>query len=223
MTRRQRPSLPAVLGLGVLVTVSTAACAPAHSGAAAVVGDTRISTAEVQGSARAVIAEKAAASTDAAAGTASTGTRTDQDGVVQREQLRRKVLGVVAAEAAREKGVSVTPGDVDARIAAVVKAAGQQGLTEQMVQAEIAPKDLKAFVHDLVLEEKLAEALVPGAADDQAVRDKRSQALGAAFAQTARRLGVSVNPRFGSWDPTKVEIAAPGLLAGPQGDSSLRS
>lgn len=213
MIRRQRLPLAAVLGLGVLVSTG---CSPSHVGAAAVVGDTRITTASVQDSAEAVIKASGTAATT------STDPSTDTDGAIQREQLRRRVLGLVAAQAAREKGVTVTEGDVDARIGAVVKAAGQEGLAQQMVQAQIAPSDLRLFVHDLVLEEKLAEVLVPGSAEDQTVRDKRSLALGTVFAATSRTIGVSINPRFGAWDPSKVEIAMPRALAGPSGDSSLR-
>lgn len=68
----------------------------------------------------------------------------------------------------------------------------------------------------------LGRRTVPRAqADPQGEQQRVQQLLGRALSAEAARLGVRVNPRFGSWDPRQGSVAAPAeLLSTPAPDAA---
>jgi parvulin-like peptidyl-prolyl isomerase len=232
-----------------------------------------------------------------------------------RQQLSRLINAEVLAAAAREKGVSVAPGEVDARLGQLRgRFGGQRELEQQTARVGVGDGELREFVRGLVLADKLGETLLSAASVEQVraahilVRDKatadrlaaqvrqdparfaalarqfsgdagsknsggdlgyqtrgafvpafsdamfgarrgevvvvqtefgwhavrivdrrtvrpgqlpaaeaarvfeqeRDNRVAALLSATARRLGVTVNPRFGRWDARTVSVAAPG-------------
>lgn len=78
----------------------------------------------------------------------------------QRQVLNRMVRAELLEEAARENGVEVTAGDVDARLAEFAEQAGsREELDQQAAAAGIAPQDLERFVREVALEIALGDAL----------------------------------------------------------------
>jgi foldase protein PrsA len=120
---------------------------PVRSGAAATVGDTRISTDEL-------------------AGLISRGLKDPQaqqqlgadKAKYQRDTLARLIRHAVLVEAARQEKVTATPGAVDAKIADFEQqAGGSTQLLQQAAQGGIAAGDLRPFIADLVLTDAIGD------------------------------------------------------------------
>ena len=168
MTRSpRRLALVAAAGLAVL-TLSGCGDHPVRAGAAATVGDVRITTTALNGMVTRGLADPQAEQ-QLGADKAS----------FQRQTLSRLINHEVLAEAAKREGVTVTDGAIDARLADFERqAGGAQQLVQQAAQNGIAKQDLRQFVHDIVLNEALGDKLT---ADIQVPQAQ----LEAAFQQNA--------------------------------------
>ena len=78
----------------------------------------------------------------------------------QRLLLSRLINRVVLAEAAELEGVSVSAGQVAEQVASLVERAGDRAtLEQQAAQSGVAPQDLEPFVRDIVLDQALGDEL----------------------------------------------------------------
>ncbi len=141
--------LVAVSSLSVLL-LSACGDAPVRAGAAATVGDARITSTSLQRVVDRGLQDEQAAQqlgTDRAA--------------FQRQVLSRMITGRLLDTAADQRGVTVSEGEVDARVAQFAsQLGGQDQLEKQAAQSGIAAQDLRPFIHDLTLNDKLGDALV---------------------------------------------------------------
>lgn len=138
--------------VGVAVVAALTACGPVRSGAAAVVGDTRISTEQLAQFVETGLAQPAAAEQISANRPA-----------YQRDVLSRLIQGRVVQEAAQRRGVSVTEGDVEREYAAIRESLGG----EERLRAQAAAAGLTlGQVRDLARTRALSDAL-----GDQLTRD----------------------------------------------------
>ena len=136
-------------GLGVVLLSGCGSGSQVRAGAAALVGSERITSEALSQAVSRGLADPAAAEQVAA----------DRDGY-QRQVLSRLVNHDLLAVAARERGVSVTPGQVDSRLAGFqAQAGGAAQLEQQAAQGGIAVSDLRSVVSDVVLQENLGDAL----------------------------------------------------------------
>lgn len=118
-------------------------------GAAAVVGEERIETEELQ-----ALVDRGLADPQAAQQLGS-----DRAGF-QRLALSRLINREVLEAAAEAEGVSVTGGDVDEQIGRfAVQAGGRDALEQQAAQSGISPQDLQDFVRGIVLDQALGDEL----------------------------------------------------------------
>lgn len=198
MTRaaRRGPAVTsATLGLVALSTLVLTACTPAQAGAAAIVGQTRITENHVN--------QAAAEAEQAAATLPDTPENALNTSTFLRENTNRLINSVVLERTCAEEGIVVTQAEVDALL---LQAAGGQPpeILAATVAAQLAvpPTELNAFAKDFLLSQKLGQKLVPGT--DTAAQTAAARAR---VAQTAAQLGVTVNPRYGTWDPTQAAIA----------------
>jgi hypothetical protein len=102
-------------------------------------------------------------------------------------------------------GVTASQGEIDAAGQSLL----QGGATEKDVeasaaQAGIAPDEIESFLRANVLTPKIQEILAPGASAEEQQAIFRQ-----ALVTTANELGVTVNPRYGSWSPDSIQIGAP--------------
>jgi hypothetical protein len=102
-------------------------------------------------------------------------------------------------------GVTASQGEVDA----AAKSLLQAGATEEQIKASaaqsgIAPDAIPAFLRANVLTPKIQKVLSPNATTEEA-----QTIFQQALATTARVLGVTVNPRYGSWSPDTIKLGAP--------------
>lgn len=128
--------------LGVALT----ACAPAHPGAAATVGGDRITVAQLQALTNRTLADPGFASSD--------GSNT---AAVQRQELTNLITHRLLDVAARDKGVTVTEGEVGTTISDVLKQEGSQAALDKDAAAHgIAPADVHDYFYYATLQSKLA-------------------------------------------------------------------
>jgi foldase protein PrsA len=147
VTRTPR-RLALATGLAVLL-LSGCGEGELRPGAAAIVGEQRITTDELQ-----QVVDRGLSDPQAEE-------QLGQDlAAFQRQVLARLVNREVLEEAARREGVTVTEGEVDAQFQRFAEQAGsREALEAQAAQSGIAPEDLPRFLRDVVLDQKLGDAL----------------------------------------------------------------
>lgn len=154
--------LVAVPVLSVLL-LSACGADPVRSGAAATVGDERITASMLQSVVDRGLSDPQAQQQLGADRPA-----------FQRQVLSRMITGELLDVAAQERGITVTDGEVDARIGEfAAQLGGREQLETQAAQSGIAAPDLRPFIRDLTLNDKLADDLVKG----QQVTPAQLQAL----------------------------------------------
>ncbi|MBF9067790.1 SurA N-terminal domain-containing protein [Streptacidiphilus fuscans] len=179
----------------------------AHTGSAAVVGGTRISMATVQDQVNAFRAAAPAQGQPASAGQAQMFGQ-DSPGVPT-AVLQFLIQSEVVQSALDAKGLSVTATEVSA---AEAQNAASLGGAAQLTTAFVAgtglpPSDLDGYFRMRVGEEKLVAA----SGVTQATQQQFDADAAKLLAAQAEKIGIDVNPRYGSWD-----AASGGLVAAPQ-------
>ena len=195
---RRRVALAA--GLLAVVTLTGCGAGAIKAGSAATVGDDALSEGAVSDIADEVNAVVA-------------GTEGGQALPPDEVNLRIVALWVdmeITEALAAAEDVAVSDADVDAFLEQFDEAA----LAQIAAGSAIPASQLDRAARTVLLQQELALQLAPGARPE----DQR-QALSEAKAETAADLGVSVNPRFGSWDPTGEGDTGPGVK--PRADDRL--
>jgi hypothetical protein len=187
--------------LAVALPVLLGACQPGQAGAAAFVGTSRLGETVVQDSTKATLA---AMSPTAAANA--------QDGTIMDSTVQRWIRHELVSRAADAKGVSVSSGDVTALINQSLGTNGRAGLEQQAAeQANVPPDELEQYAHDVLLERKLAAALAP-----QGSAEQQQTALLAEYQRLVDSVGVTVSPRYGTFDVKTLQLVpAPNDLSVP--------
>lgn len=171
---------------GAVLVGGVAACSPVQMGAAAVVGDERISVASVDGPAREV--HRLAPVVE------------QQGGNVPAGIVLAKVVNVLVTRLAKEQGIGWTQGDIDGAIA---KATQGQGLQPNQVytvplfgnaRAQLPTDEAEAYGRALYLEGVLEQRL--GSPEE----------LARQLSDLARRIGVQINPRYGDFDYKTLDL-----------------
>lgn len=145
------PTLARAAAAGGLTALLLTGCGDSQvrTGAAAVVGDTKITTTALQEAVDRSLADPQAAQQLGA----------DRP-TFQRQTLNRLVRRQVLTAAADERGVQVDQGRVDARLDQFAQqAGGRVELEKQAAQNGIPAADLPTFIRDLVVEEELGDRL----------------------------------------------------------------
>ncbi|WP_189235590.1 SurA N-terminal domain-containing protein [Planomonospora parontospora] len=179
-----------VILAAVAVGATLTACSPAQVGAAAVVGDQRISSSELEADVKeyeaAVVASGLNKSQLQLRGSVPQAVLTNVIAIEQLDQLGAR------------KGVTVTEAEVDAFLNQI---ATQGGQTQRMPDEQIAvnvgvpPSKLRDLVRITLVERKLLAGL--GAGQDEASQKAASQKL----AQEAATIEVVRSPRYGVANP----------------------
>ena len=164
-------------------------------GAAATLGDTKITQATVQGSIDSILAERAKVDT--------TQMQLETGEVLNRSQLRFHLFSAILRAVGEELKLEVTKAEIDTRRASILEQiGGAEALPSALVNAGIAPEDLDKYIEALSFSDKISQTLAAsGVTEDQ---------LGAEIQKLvtakANELGVAVNPRYGKWDSAIADI-----------------
>ncbi len=175
----------------VAAVLLLAGCSLAQeAGAAVVVGDQRLSTAdlaaEYQGALDALPADSQGLGAPLS---------------VNRAIIQAYVYSVVVDAIAAEYNVVVTDAQVAAERSSLEKQYGKAALLEIAAQGAIAPQAIDRQLRTSVTYKAIANKLVPGGTVDE--QDKET---GPKLIEFAKKLGVKVAPRFGAWDPTTIAV-----------------
>jgi SurA N-terminal domain len=200
------------------VALAAAGCSSLHPGSAAVVGDMSVQASTVDDLTSAVCASNQARALHDPASGGKTSTR----------ELRRSILNIlvqadVVEQAAASLGVSVTPAAVD-------KLIGNTELVPAGVSSDVRAQLLDLF-HEIARVQLLTAAIgrqqlwvqttgpiKPHVSDQQA-----TQAGSKFLASYADKIGVDIDPRFGTYTPSGGIAVASGSLSVPVSLTALRA
>lgn len=210
---RRRTALALSAALLAAAPLLTACGGEAHPGAAAVVGGERIDVSSLQAEVRAA-RDAQSASPQAAQLIAATGD-------LGRQKLNGMIFDRVLDKVAADQGVTASRAELQrTREAFVRENGGQEGLEAVLLQQQgVAPGQVGDVVRRNVLMTKIIEKL--GITETP----EGQQKLQDLFATASKSLDIDVNPRYGAWDDTKVQLdtgadTAPWLVQVTQGQGA---
>ena len=169
----------------------------AQVGAAATIGDMKITQASVQSSIDSILGARVGVDTS------KMQLQTGEE--LNRGQLRFHLLTQLLRATASELKISVTKAEIDTRRQSIIEqVGGVELLSAALVGAGIARDDFDTYIEAITLSDKISQSLI---ASGVAQAD-----IGAAVQKLvvakAKELGVTVNPRYGAWDATIADIIA---------------
>jgi hypothetical protein len=166
-------------------------------GSAATLGSTKISQATVQGSIDAILSSREGVDTSQM--------QLETGEALNRGQLRFHLLTALLREVGKELKLSVSKAEIDTRRQSITdQVGGAESLPNALVGAGIAPKDFDQYIEAISLSDKISQALANAGVADA---DMGAQIQKLVVAK-AKELGVTVNPRYGKWDPTVADVVA---------------
>ena len=166
-------------------------------GAAATVGDTKITQAVVQGGIDSILAERG--KIDISQMELQTGAE------LNLSQLRFQVLTVLIREVGKDFKVAASKAEIDTRRAAIVEqVGGESGLPKALVGAGIAPQNLDLYLEAVIVSGKISDAILATGVTEDLLGGEITRIVAAKAAQ----LKVDVNPRYGKWDAVNADVVA---------------
>jgi len=176
----------------VVAAASLTACDTNEIGAAAVVGDDRITIGELQDRVRDFtdsIPDESAAGADPA--------------VLQQALLDRMIRHDLLEQLARDEGIEVSEADIDTFIDEQVEGPAPDGdITDLLAQSALTDNTLREAVRDVLIQQELVDEL----GDEEAYTE--------ALAEKSEEIGVKVSPRYGTWNDGSLE-ATSGSISEP--------
>jgi len=143
---RRTSRLAAAVGAATVTALGLSACAPVHAGAAATVGNDRITVGQLKALVQRTLADKTFAANQGSDVSA-----------VQRQELTSLVSHKLLSLAAVQERISVSEGEIGNELAAVEKQEGsKEKLETDAAQNGIAPTDIHDYLYYVLLEQKLA-------------------------------------------------------------------
>ena len=179
----------------VLATFLLAGCS--QIGAAATVGDTKITQALVQGSIDSILSERSKVDTSQM--------QLETGASLNLSQLRFHLLGTLLRELGQELEINVTKAEIDTRRASILEqVGGEAGLPNALVNAGIAPQDLDRYIQAIAYSDKISQKLVAAGVTE----DQLGLEIQKLIVAKSKEIGVTVNPRYGKWDSTTADVVA---------------
>ena len=166
-------------------------------GAAATIGSTKITQATVQTSIDTVMAERTGVDTS------QMQLETGED--LNRGQLRFHLFAGLLKAAATSKKVTVTKAEIDTRRQEIIEQiGGATNLPQALVGAGIASTDFDIYLEAVLNSEKIQKALIADGVPEAEIPTKMQELVVA----TGKSNKVTVNPRYGVWNPDTAEVTA---------------
>ena len=166
-------------------------------GSAATLGSTKISQATVQGSIDAILASRQGVDTSQM--------QLETGEVLNRGQLRFHLLTALLLEVGKEIKLSVSKAEIDARRQSIIdQVGGEEALPNALIGAGIAPKDFDQYIEAILISDKITQTLTAAGVTEADMGAQISKLVVA----KAKELGVTVNPRYGKWDPAIADVVA---------------
>jgi hypothetical protein len=185
-----RHRLAAIVGIGAIaLAIGLSGCSTPTAGAAAVVGDQRISESTLNAEVQATLALQGLPSTDSSNELISS-------------TLDQMITEILVNELASREKIEVTQGEIDnLRLQYITQAGGSQAFEDQIGQQGISLQDVDPIIRVNIQVSKLGDVLAPNAEPDA-----KSAAVFIAISELSSELGTEVSPRFGIWDPENLTV-----------------
>ncbi len=184
-----------LVSVAVVSTLFLSGCS--QVGAAASIGNTKITQATVQGSIDSILAERSKVDI--------TQMQVEIGEELNRSQMRFHLLSRLLLEVGKELKLSVTKAEIDTRRASILEqVGGAEELPKALVGAQISPLDLDAYLEAIILSGKISQTV---AASGVAEADVAGEIQRLIIAK-ATQLKVTVNPRYGKWDQATGNVVA---------------
>ena len=166
-------------------------------GAAATLGDVKITQATVQSSIDSIIAERAKVDTSQM--------QLETGEALNRGQVRFHLLSAILRAVGAELKIKVSKAEIDSRRASIITQVGSEdALPSALVNAGIAPGDLDTYIEAISYSDKIGQAIAAsGVPQDQVGMEIQKLILA-----KSKELGVTVNPRYGKWDAEVADVVA---------------
>jgi hypothetical protein len=164
---------------------------------AATIGSTKITQATVQNSIDTVMAERTGVDTS------QMQLETGED--LNRSQLRFHLFSGLLKTAATDLKITVSKAEIDTRREVIIQqVGGVASLPQALVGAGIASTDFDTYLEAVLNSEKIQKSLVDGGTPEAEIPAKMQEIVVA----TGKKNKVTVNPRYGVWDPETAEVNA---------------
>ena len=181
----------------VVASIAVVLTGCAQVGAAATVGGVRISQATVQGSIDSILAERN--------GVDTTQMQLETGETLNRSQLRFHLFGTLLREVGAELKITVTKAEIDSQRAAILQqVGGADQLPIALVAAGIAAQDLDLYIEAITFSDKISNLIAASGVPEEQVGIEIQRLITA----MAKELGVTVNPRYGTWDSETADVVA---------------
>jgi hypothetical protein len=199
MTEARRPRLVLAVASVAAAAALLSACGNQQAGAAATLGDTRISEQTLSSEVQAVLAAKGQPTTSV-------------DQALPPEILSRLITIELVDELAARQGIVVTQGQIDEQLANLEGELGDRAAVERLfIEQGVAPSQIESIVTLNIQAQEIGIALAPnGSAEEQ------GQAVVEAVVALGEELDTTVSPRFGTWDAASISVGpTPDDLSSP--------
>jgi hypothetical protein len=181
----------------VVASIAVVLTGCAQVGAAATVGGVRISQATVQGSVDSILAERS--------GTDTSQMQLETGETLNRSQLRFHLFGTLLREVGAELKITVSKAEIDSQRAAILQqVGGADQLPIALVAAGIAPQDLDLYIEAITFSDKIGSLITASGVPEEQIGTEIQRLMTA----KAKELGITVNPRYGTWDPESADVVA---------------
>ena len=183
--------------LAMIATAALLLTGCSQVGAAATLGDIKITQATVQGSVDSILAERAKVDTSQM--------ELETGEALNRGQLRFHLLSALLRAVGEELKLEVTKAEIDTRRESIVtQVGGESSMPTALVNAGIAPEDIDTYIEAISYSDKIGQALISsGVAQDEVGAEMQKLILA-----KSKELGVTINPRYGKWDAESADIVA---------------
>jgi hypothetical protein len=181
------------ISAGLLTLIILTACGQMGSGVA--IGETEISSAQIQKYVDEILSERAKVDTSQM--------NLESGAQLSRTQAQFQIITNILDQVITDKKISITPADVAARRAEIVlQQGGEDQMPQALVSASLAPSNLDKYIKIIMISEKLNEFIIAEGATPESAGDVLTKIV----TDTAKKLGVSVNERYGKWNPDTASI-----------------
>jgi hypothetical protein len=181
------------ISAGLLTLIILTACGQMGSGVA--IGETKISSAQIQKYVDEILSERAKVDTSQM--------NLESGAQLSRTQAQFQIITNILDQVIADKKISITPADVAARRAEIVlQQGGENQMPQALVSASLAPSNLDKYIKIIMISEKLNEFIIAEGATPESAGDVLTKIV----TDTAKKLGVSVNERYGKWNPETASI-----------------
>lgn len=166
-------------------------------GAAASVGSVKITQATVQASIDAILAARVGVDTS------QMQLQTGEE--LNRGQLRFHLLTQLLRTVASELKISASKAEIDTRRQGIIEQVGGiESLPAALVGAGIARDDFDKYIEAISLSDKISQSLIASGVAEADI----GAAIQKLVVTKAKELGVTVNPRYGTWDGKIADVVA---------------